>query len=388
MMSFTILRNTAACALFGVLLPLCTGCGNNSAADADTELPPSAHSTLLRLSVRDGHTIASIFNPLDSAQGPVTYLLADRSLPATARDSLRRAWPRAVEIEVPLRRALLFSGVQGNAFCELGAGKSVGGVMDAQYFNVPELRPLIADGSIADCGNPSSPALEKILALSPDAVILSVYKGMDVAGLDGLRLPLLRIVDNLEPTPLGRAEWIRFFGALTGTQQRADSIFNAVASAYDATAREAASLTHHPKVLTDNIYQGVWYVPAGESFAARLIADAGGDYPWKETSGDGSRGCTFEEVLDRASDADVWVLRLSGVTLTDASLAGMDSRYTYLRPTREHNVWYADSSRVPVFEEASYHPERLLSDYARIFRAVSEGTEPDSLYYFKRIGDN
>lgn len=380
------LRNTAIGAIIALAGAVCASCAGSGSRKADShELPPSEHSALLRLSVREGHTIAQIQNPLDSAHGPVTYLLPDRALPAATRDSLRRAWPDAVEIEVPLRRAVLFSGVQGSVFCELGAQDAVSGVMDARYFNVPELRPRIADGSIADCGNASSPSVEKILSLRPDAVILSVYKGMDVAGLDGLGLPLLRLVDNLEHTPLGRAEWIRLFGALTGEQQRADSLFSAVAASYTATVSTASRLSKHPKVLTDNIYQGVWYLPAGESFAARMIADAGGDYPWKDTPGDGSRGCTFEEVLDRAGDADVWVLRLSGVTLTDASLTAMDPRYAHLRPARERKIWYADSSRVPVFEEASYHPERLLADYARIFRAVANGEEPDSLRYFRRI---
>lgn len=363
------------------------GCSSETADSVRPLLPKSEHARLLRLQTDDPRfAIAEIISASDSSRVSERYLLFDAHADKTLRDSLSSIFPDARTFDAPLRNMLVYSSVQGRAFVELGAPGTVGGIVDSQYFNVPELAGDIASGKITDCGAASSPSKEKILAMRPDAILLSLYEGMDVGGVDKLSIPVIKLVDNLEATPLGRAEWLRFLGALTGRQAEADSIFACVKENYNRIKAEASTFSTHPKVLTDNIYQGVWYLPAGESFAARLIADAGGDYPWKDTKGNGSLACSFEEVISKAKDADVWLMRLFDKDLTLSSLEKEDSRYSAFEAFGNGDIWYANSAESPVFEEANYHPDRLLMDYSAIFRAAADGTSPDSLRYFKKIG--
>lgn len=377
------------------------GCASETADSVRPLLPKSEHARLLRLQTSDPHfTIAEIISASDSIRVAERYLLFNTQADKAVRDSLSRIFPGAQTFDAPLRNMLVYSSVQGRAFVELGVSEAVGGIVDSQYFNVPELAEAIASGKITDCGAASSPSKEKILAMHPDAILLSLYEGMDVGGVDKLGIPVVKLVDNLEATPLGRAEWLRFLGALTGRQAEADSIFACVKENYNRIKTESSALSRRPKILTDNIYQGVWYLPAGESFASRLIADAGGDYPWKDTKGNGSLACSFEEVIGKAKDAEVWLIRLFDKDLTLSSLEKEDSRYSAFEAFENGNVWFANSAETPVFEDATYHPDRLLADYARIFRIIaakeagkgkteetrSEATGSDSLLYFKKIG--
>ncbi len=196
---------------------------------------------------------------------------------------------------------------------------------------------------------------------------------MDVKELDKLNIPIIYMADNLEVTPLGRAEWIRLFGILFGQKNRADSIFAEVEKKYLLLKEEAANYPTRPRVLVENMYQGVWYLPGGNSYQAQMITDAGGEYIWKDNKSNGSLALAFEDVIQKAYNADIWLLRLFGVDLTKEKLLGMDSRYSYFKTIEKDGVYYANTRTTPLFEEFPYHPERLLQDYILIFHPESKG---------------
>lgn len=373
--------------LWGALICvlLLGSCAKESAEISSPKLPKLEYARLLRMESGRSYSVAEFINPSDSTAVTARYLLVQKEVTAAQRDSLAAAWPDAITLEVPVKNMLVYSSVQGRAFVELGKPDAIGGIVDKQYFNVPELKDDIDSGKITDCGSASLPSKEKVLAMQPSAVLLSLYEGMDVGGVDKLAVPLIKLVDNLESTPLGRAEWLRFLAALVGESRHADRIFRETVANYNKIKWEASRLEKRPKVLTDNIYLGVWYLPAGESFAAQLIVDAGGDYPWKDTEGAGSLALSYEEVYQKALDADVWLMRVFDKELTAQGLAQEDSRYSNFNALNQRKIWFANSKVSPVFEEANYHPDRLLADYARIFRAVSCGEQPDSIRYFKQI---
>lgn len=55
------------------------------------------------------------------------------------------------------------------------------------------------------------------------------------------------------------------------------------------------------------MYKDVWYLPAGESWAAQFIEDANAEYLWKDTKGTGSLALSIESVYDTAINADFWI---------------------------------------------------------------------------------
>ncbi len=330
---------------------------------------------LIRVEQHEGFRVAYILNSKDSTVVDATFVLVDKN--SALPDSL----PSGTLIRTPLDNIVAFSSVLAGALEELGKVDIVKGVVDASYFSQDAIKEGLNSGSIVDLGASSGPSLEKIAALQPEAILLNYYDGMDVKGIDKSGVPLIGMTDNLERDPVARAEWIRFIGMLTGAEEKADSIFRSVKKSYTRLKDMASSFPRRPKILTENMYQGVWYVPGGESYQARIISDAGGEYLWKDDKSTGSIGLSFEEVISKGKAADIWLLKLYGVTLDKNTLLSMDSRYRFFDTVDKGGVFYSDTSVSPLFEEFPYHPDRLLRDYILIFHP--EAKNLGSMRYFK-----
>lgn len=273
----------------------------------------------------------------------------------------------AIEIRIPLSKASIDSEVYAAAFEELGSAEKIAGMFDAPFVTSPSLRREIDSGQISDLGQPSSPDLEKIIALAPDAIIVSYFDGMQTGNLERLNFPILKMYDLQERKPLGRAEWIRLLGRLTGNAEEADSIFYAVKKNYEEIASSVTTRDSLPKVLTETVYEGTWYVPGGASYQAALIRDAGGNY---FKAGDGNPvtlNLTAEQVLHDGGDSDIWIIRHYGDEEDLKSILASDPVYRDIKAFQQGNVYFSDTSRSSLFREFPFHPERLLRDYRIIF---------------------
>lgn len=363
------------------LLFLTTGCINSGNEKREKtsgkDLAPVAGN--LRLSQEEGYKLARFYGEKDSITPLATYILApaDKPLPENL--------PSGTVVRVPIKSALIFSTVTAEALKELQSLDVVKGVVDKQFFAQPEIKEGLKTGRIIDAGSASLPSTEKIIAMRPDAILLNQYDGMDVTGIDELGIPVIKMVDNLELTPLGRAEWIKFLGALTGKETLSDSLFRGVSERYQKAASSTSTLSQSPVVLTDNLYQGVWYVPGGNSFQARMIQDAGGKYFLKNDKSTGSLSLSFEQVLKEGRNADIWLLKVWGIELDKEGLLSLDERYANFKAVKTGGVYYANTADGLIFNDMVYHPDLLLTDYAAIFRAFSEGKDPGPLRYFKKM---
>ena len=107
----------------------------------------------------------------------------------------------------------------------------------------------------------------------------------------------------------------------------------------------------------------------GASTIGRMIADANADYLFSDNNNSGSVPLSFETVYERASEADVWLLKNSSETtkLTYSLLEADRKQYTSFKPFRERNIWVCDVNKVPYFELTSFHPEKLLEEFISIF---------------------
>lgn len=144
---------------------------------------------------------------------------------------------------------------------------------------MPEVQDGCRNGEIVDCGNGMNPDIEKIIDLRPDAIMLSPFENSGGYGRVGkLGVPVIECADYMETSPLGRAEWLRFYGLLVGQEQRGDSLFAQIEKEYLALKDLAAQATSRPTVLSDLKYGSAWYIAGGQSTTGRLYADAGADY--------------------------------------------------------------------------------------------------------------
>lgn len=310
----------------------------------------------------DRSFFARIANPWKKGSLLHTYTFTD-SLPTDYK------FNRNVNtVHVPLKSVVVMTNSLAHLMVELGVEDCIAGVCEPEYISDTLIRARLSSGMIADCGNSMYPTIEKIMELSPDAIMVSPFEQTGYGQLEKLGIPLLECADYMETSPLARAEWIRFYGRLFGAGERADSLFNKVRTDYNNLKETASRTVARPKVMLDTRSGSAWYVAGGSSTIGCMISDANAEYVFADNNDSGSVPLSFETVFERAQDADVWLLKNSSSTPLTYSLLEADFKsYASFKPFKEHNIWVCNVNEVPYFELSSFHPEMLLGEFISIF---------------------
>ena len=336
------------------------------------------------ISIEDygAYRLVSMANPWQPQKQLHRYVLIARE------DSARMAGrnlPEGTVIYTPLRRSVVFNTAHAQLACWLGAAAQIRGVADLKYMNVPEMKNGVATGRVVDCGNSMAPDVEAIVQLRADGVLLSPFENSGGYGrLEQIGVPIIECAEYMETSPLGRAEWMRFYGMLYGKEQEADSLFALVESEYQKLKSRSRPLSSRPSLLTEKLTGSTWYIPGGKSTVAQLIADAGATYAWSMDEHSGSLALSFETVVSKAADADVWLFNDIGDKATYERLASENQGYRLFKAYKQHRVWSVNSLKEPYFEEVSFRPDRLLRDYIIM---LHPGLLQGSTRYYKELKD-
>src|SRR5574344_2579301 len=82
--------------------------------------------------------------------------------------------------------------------------------------------------------------VEKIIDSKPQALVISPFENSGGYGkLDDINIPIVEAADYMEPTALGRAEWMIFYGMLYGREKEAENLFKSIDDNYKALKAEA-----------------------------------------------------------------------------------------------------------------------------------------------------
>ena len=341
-----------------LLLSSCFRSGHGAGNVLDTQDSVITAAKLLSMQRTADYTLVTIADPW---RGGVLhrYVLVprDTDLPADL--------PEGTVVRTPISRALVYSSVHTSLFSELGSLDAVKGVVDSQYFIDSTLVAGIKSGSIADCGNSMNPTVEKVIDMQPDAILLSPYQDASYGQITKLDIPINECADYLEFDPLGRAEWMKFYGELVGRRVEADSIYNARVAAYNDVKQKAAGAKTRPTVVTEMVISGVWNVPGGQSYMARILNDAGGRYLWADDKNTGSLALDFNQVLAVAHDADYWFIKWTNInSLKD--LQGAFDLNKEMAAFKNKRVYVCDTDKTRFFDRIPFHPEVLLREFAAI----------------------
>ena len=96
---------------------------------------------------------------------------------------------------------------------------------------------------------------------------------------------------------------------------------------------------------------------------AGMMEDAGADYPWSDNELSGSIPMSFEHVLERAADADVWVFKYNRPqNMTYADLEDEYGGYVRFAPFRNRKVYACNTHTTPYYEDIPIHPDYVLAD--------------------------
>ncbi len=283
-------------------------------------------------------------------------------------DTTANHLPEGTIINVPIHRAMVFTTVHASLLADLGAMKAICGMADVRYVKRQDVRRMVADKIITDLGNSMSPDIEKIIDGNPDMVLVSPFENSGGYGkLDELHIPIVECADYMEASPLGRAEWVKFFGLLFGKASQADSIFNSVEQHYTLLRDMASKVEHRPKVITETVLNGIWYVPGGKSYMAQILADAGADYPWADNNDAGSLQLDFTKVFDIAHDAEFWLVKGFGQPVTRKSITDIYELNSHFDAFKNGGIYACDTQLTSFFTDFPFHPDMLLEEYISIF---------------------
>lgn len=321
-------------------------------------------------------------------------------------------------VRTPVERSAVFIAPHCQLMYELGCQQAIRGVCDLDYINIPDVKKRAASAgnvssgnvsaqnasagnSIVDCGSSIAPDIERIIALKPEAILLSPFENSGGYGkLDKLHVPIIEAADYMESSPLGRAEWMKFYGMLFGNEEgrgkreegksngisgscepKADSLFAKIEKEYLKLKAEAAGYPKGLSILTERKTGNVWYVPGGQSTIGILLKDANARYIFEDDQHSGSLAMSPEQILAKGKQVDIWAFKyFGGAPLSQTQLLQEYDGYKALAAFNRGNIYQVDTFTVPYFELTSFHPELLL----REFIILAHGSRFGKLRFYKK----
>ena len=331
----------------------------------------------------EGYTIIEVTNPWPNASKKFKYILKDKN-----SQIHEKSFDNAIIINVPVKKIVVTSTTHIPSLEMLGVENSLIGFPKLDYISSEKVRKLIHQNKITELGNNQSLNTEKLLYLNPDVII---GYGLDnsnpvLSNLEKNGLKVMFDGDWNEQNPLGKAEWIKFFGAIYGKLDKAEEIFSKIEKEYFKTLNLLTKTTKKPTVLAGDIFEDKWFLPQGKSWAATFLKDAKGNYLWSQTKGTGSLGLSFETVLEQGKNADIWIT--SGQFSTLEEMIHSNPHYNQFKAFKNKNVYSFNSKKgekggVLYYELAPNRPDIVIKDIVKILHPnLLKNYKP---YFFEKL---
>lgn len=400
------IKNIIFGALVVLLVVACQG-GKTASGEGGDTLQMKYAELLTIVKHNDGaYTEAIIENPWKKGTTLHKYILVPKGnegdeTVARLKDDIRenatlQMGSHCDIVRTPLESNVVFTAPHCQLMYELGCKNAITGVCDKDYINIPDIKERVklsdgkastsdADKVIIDCGSSMQPDIERIIALKPEGLFISPFENSGGYGkLDKLHIPIIETADYMETSPLGRAEWMKFYGLLFKSEERSDSLFSSIEKEYLALKAEAAKLPQGLSILTERKMGSVWYVPGGKSTMGILLKDANAKYIFADDTHSGSLAYGPERILSKGTQVDVWAFKyFGGKTLSKNDLLAEYEGYKVLKAFNSNSIYQVDTSTQPYFELTSFHPEILLREF--IILAHPKATQFGKLRFYQHL---
>ena len=291
-------------------------------------------------------------------------------------------------VMLPIRKTVVTSTTHIPALELLGVEQTLVGFPGTDYISSKKTRELIDNGKVRELGKNEGINTEVLLDLNPDVVVSFGVDGVNKTfeTIKKAGIPIIYNGDWVESSALAKAEWIKFFGVLFNKEKEADLIFNTIERDYLAAKEIAKQAKNRPTVLSGAMQKEIWYLPNGSSPEAQFLKDANVNYLWSESIGNGSLAISFETVLEKAKDADLWVNPSYYSSLEQ--LEKTNSLYTNFEAFKRKAVYSfvnttGETGGVLYYEEGTARPDLVLKDLIKISHPELLGNYIP--YFFKRL---
>ncbi|MEI6866191.1 ABC transporter substrate-binding protein [Flavicella sp.] len=352
--------------LFLFVLYICIiSCKKEQQTENNTEIKKLKYAKGFSISNEYGYKKITIHNAYKNAEIKYEYLLVPKN------EKLPKVNQGIQIIRTPVEKIIVTSTSHIPLLELLGKENTLVGFPNTNFISSPKTRKLIDSNQVREVGKEEHINTEILLDLAPELVMsFAVDKpNKSFITIRKMGVPILLNGDWLEETPLGRAEWIKVFGVLFHEEKKADSIFNHIQQEYTKAKAIAVTVKNKPTILSGSIFQDSWYLPAGESFIATYFKDAQVEYLWKDTKGAGSLSLNFENVLDKAQNANFWI----GCSMneTKQQLLQSNKHYGQFSAVKNNQVYTfakykGATGGMYYFELGPIRPDLLLKDIIKI----------------------
>lgn len=323
------------------------------------------HAKNFTISYHDSYQVLTVEQPVEGGS-PVSAVLVHCGAPTP---ELTGDLAGATVVTTPLKSIYSASTSHLPNFPILGILPSLTGVGSKALVSEADVQARVNQPDVKEFAAAGTIDAETVIAGKPDAIVTAGYDDPAYPTIKAAGIPVLADAEWLENDPLGRAEWVKYFAALTGTEQQAQQFFDTLTSDYQKIAASVPAGTAPVSVVPGQPYQGTWYVPGGGSYFTRLLADAGGTTAWASDPSTGSVSTDVETVLAKAGTAPVW---LASTTWTSAAQALADEpRIADFTAYQQGKVWNAAKDVTSAggnnyYELGVARPDLVLGDLVAI----------------------
>ncbi|CAI2765187.1 ABC transporter substrate-binding protein [Flavobacterium collinsii] len=348
---------------------LFVGCKKNETPEiVKTEIAKNSIEYASGLSIvkHEGYSVVTVSDPWPDAHAKFTYVLKEKE--AKVPDSLQKY----TTIKVPLESIVVTSTTNIPFLEMLEVENKLVGFPHTDYVSSEKTRALIDKDAVKNVGQNEKLNVEQLIELSPDLIVTF---GVDNNNsmLDNLKKSGLNVLiqaDWMEQSPLGKAEWIKLYGALFGKEEQAKELFDKIVLSYEQAKKLVAGKAATSSVLYGTMYEDVWYVAKGNSWVAQFMKDAQANYLWADLKGTGSEGLSFEKVLVKAKAANFWIASGSFKSLDE--FGKINPHYMEFDAFKSKNVYTFEGKSgatggTVYYELAPSRPDLVLKDYIKIF---------------------
>ena len=287
-----------------------------------------------------------------------------------------------IEQQQPVNNIYLVSSAVMDMFRELNAFDTIGfSAQKAENWYVEGAKAAMENGDILYAGKYSSPDYELLVSKKCSLAIENsmILHSPDVKEmLEDFDIPVIIEYSSYETDPLGRVEWIKFFGALTGKEDEAEKAFEKqIEIVKHVTATKKTDKTVAFFYITSN---GLVQVRQSNDYIPKMIELAGGRYIF-ENLGDDSKRSTMnmqvEEFYNKAKDADYLIYNstIDGGVKTVDELIEKCSVLSDFKAVKSGDVWCTEKD---VYQQ-SMSIGFLIEDIHNMLQGADD-TEMNYLY--------
>ncbi|WP_430403928.1 ABC transporter substrate-binding protein [Fluviicola sp.] len=366
------MKNTLLIFSLVILLFSCT----TKKSESDFAVKGFQYARLVSIEQKEGYKELIIKNP-KTLKVESKYVLFPRN------SKMKR--PQGVKIiEVPVQNMAALSTSFVGMLNAIGGIETIKATTEKQYISNSRLLKRINAGKVITAGYETGLTPESVLKAKIPLIVFSGF-GQPFPNEDKfaqLGVVCLANYDWEEKHPLGKAEWIKVFGALICKDKEADAYFSKVVSSYQELRKQITSASEteriQKKVMCGGMAGDVWYAPAGKSFMAGIMQDADMDYIYKNTEGTASISLSLEQVFNDDQSCDVWI-NAEAPTLN--GLFELNSKLSYFHTVKEGKVYGYMHDPNYYWEYSQVNPHWLLEDFIRI----NKGNTQSKLHFYKQL---